>query len=332
MMQNKEVDCDRVMNKETFYPTNRLSEVIEADYRMMQVVCRFGIAMGFADKTISEVCHERGVDVHTFLAVINTVSGHLQSKSKPISLDLIDVRALLEYLKRTHTYLLHHQLPRMRRNLLGAIDCSGTNDVVFLLLKYFDMYVAEVRKHVAFEESEVYAYAECLLDGKQGGCEKKTFHRHNDDFVSRLHELINVFLQYCTQDEGRNDALNEVVYNIYRIEDDISIHCRIEDEMLMPLIHRLEHRRPRTITADNTDNKTATATQSPILSDREQDVAVCVAKGMSNKEIAEQLFLSVNTVTTHRRNIARKLNIHSAAGIAIYCVVRGLVKLEEIKI
>jgi len=53
---------------------------------------------------------------------------------------------------------------------------------------------------------------------------------------------------------------------------------------------------------------------------------------MSNKEIAEQLFLSVNTVTTHRRNIARKLNIHSAAGIAIYCVVRGLVKLEEIKI
>ena len=40
----------------------------------------------------------------------------------------------------------------------------------------------------------------------------------------------------------------------------------------------------------------------PLLSDREKDVLICVAKGMSNKEIAEQLYVSVNTVSTHRRN------------------------------
>ena len=320
------------MHKEMFYPTSRLSEVIEADYRMIQVVCRFGIAMGFGDKTISEACHERGVDVHTFLAVANSVNGHLQSNAKAVSLDLIDVGTLLDYLKRTHSYLIHHQMPRMRRNLLGAIDCSQPGEVVFLLLKYFDMYVAEVRKHVKHEETEVFAYAEELLNRKTADFEKKTFHRHNDDFVNRLHELINVFLQYCPQDAGRNDALNDVVYNIYRIEDDISIHCRIEDEMLMPLIHRLERRRPHIAASTATQAASSSATQSPVLSEREQAIAICVAKGLSNKEIAEQLFLSVNTVTTHRRNIARKLNIHSAAGIAIYCVVRGLLKLEDIKI
>ena len=324
------------MQKDTFYPTDRLSEVIESDYRLMQVVCRFGIAMGFADKTISEVCHENGVDVHTFLAVVNSVRGYMKSEPYSVSLDLVDARSLLDYLKRTHAYLIHHQLPRMRRNLLGAIDCSEPGDVVILLLKYFDLYVAEVRKHVEYEETEVFDYAQRLLDGQTTEDEKMDYHRHNEDFVVRLHDLINVFLQYCTQDSGRNDALNDVVYNIYRIEDDINIHCRIEDDMLMPLIRRMERRRGRigatTIGIAPTENPTAVSASASVLSDREQDVAVCVAKGMSNKEIAEQLFLSVNTVTTHRRNIARKLNIHSAAGIAIYCVVRGLVKLEEIKI
>ena len=298
---------------------------------MMQVVCRFGIAMGFADKTISEVCHEHGVDVHTFLAVINCVNGYLKSSEKSVSLELVDMRSLLDYLKRTHAYLIHHQLPRMRRNLLGAIDFSQHNDVVSLLLKYFDMYVAEVHRHVKFEESEIYEHAERLLAGTAAPDEKMTIQRHNEDFVNKLHELINIFLQYCPPDQAHNDALNEVVYNIYRIEDDIYVHCRVEDDMLVPLIRRLERRRPRVaVTSAPTEDSKQPSSSS--LSEREQAVAVCVAKGMANKEIAEQLFLSVNTVTTHRRNIARKLNIHSAAGIAIYCVVNKLVKLEDIKI
>ena len=68
------------------------------------------------------------------------------------------------------------------------------------------------------------------------------------------------------------------------------------------------------------------------LSDRERDVVVCVAKGMANKEIADKLCLSVNTVTTHRRNIARKLSIHTTAGITIYAIVNKLVTIEEINL
>jgi len=65
------------------------------------------------------------------------------------------------------------------------------------------------------------------------------------------------------------------------------------------------------------------------LSAREKEIVACVARGMANKEIADKLCLSVNTVTTHRRNIARKLQIHSSAGITIYAIVNKLVSLEE---
>ena len=67
------------------------------------------------------------------------------------------------------------------------------------------------------------------------------------------------------------------------------------------------------------------------LSQREKEIVICVVKGMTNKEIAESLFLSIHTVITHRRNISKKLQIHSAAGLTIYAIVNKLVELSDVK-
>ncbi|MDE5664730.1 MAG: LuxR C-terminal-related transcriptional regulator [Duncaniella sp.] len=67
------------------------------------------------------------------------------------------------------------------------------------------------------------------------------------------------------------------------------------------------------------------------LSPREKEVIVGIVKGLSNKEIASEMNVSVNTVMTHRRNIAAKLHIHTPAGLTIYAIVSNLVKLEDIK-
>ena len=63
----------------------------------------------------------------------------------------------------------------------------------------------------------------------------------------------------------------------------------------------------------------------------EKEIVICVVKGMTNKEIAEKLFLSIHTVITHRRNISKKLQIHSAAGLTIYAIVNKLVTLNDVK-
>lgn len=68
-----------------------------------------------------------------------------------------------------------------------------------------------------------------------------------------------------------------------------------------------------------------------VLSQREKEIVICVVKGMTNKEMAENLFLSIHTVITHRRNISRKLQIHSAAGLTIYAIVNKLVELSDVK-
>ena len=68
-----------------------------------------------------------------------------------------------------------------------------------------------------------------------------------------------------------------------------------------------------------------------VLSDREKDVLIYIAKGLINKEIAEALCLSVHTIATHRRNISTKLQIHTSVGLAIYAIANRLVNIEEIQ-
>ncbi|MDR0750879.1 MAG: LuxR C-terminal-related transcriptional regulator [Tannerellaceae bacterium] len=70
--------------------------------------------------------------------------------------------------------------------------------------------------------------------------------------------------------------------------------------------------------------------EQQLLSVREKEIVVCVVKGMTNREIADLLYLSTHTIITHRRNIARKLQIHSASGLTVYAIVNKLVELSDI--
>lgn len=68
-----------------------------------------------------------------------------------------------------------------------------------------------------------------------------------------------------------------------------------------------------------------------LLSQRECEVVTWVARGLTNKEIADVLHLSPHTVVTHRRNIAAKLDIHSPSGLTIYALMNNLISMEEAK-
>ncbi|MBK5720816.1 response regulator transcription factor [Dysgonomonas sp. Marseille-P4677] len=67
------------------------------------------------------------------------------------------------------------------------------------------------------------------------------------------------------------------------------------------------------------------------LSDREKEILISVVKGRSNKEIAEHHNISIHTAITHRRNITRKLKVHSISGLTIYAIINKLVDISEIK-
>lgn len=76
------------------------------------------------------------------------------------------------------------------------------------------------------------------------------------------------------------------------------------------------------------------ATQAPRndineLSTRERDILTAVAKGKTNKEIADEFNISIYTVISHRRNISQKLGINSISGLTVYAIMNKLVDMSD---
>ncbi len=67
------------------------------------------------------------------------------------------------------------------------------------------------------------------------------------------------------------------------------------------------------------------------LSDREITILKQVVDGLTNQEIADKLFLSIHTITTHRKNITRKLGIKSVSGLTVYALMNKIVDLKDIE-
>jgi len=149
-----------------------------------------------------------------------------------------------------------------------------------------------------------------------------------------LRELKLMIIKYLPTDAYRNNKLTATLYDIYNNEEWLRHHAEVEDHIFTPAIRRLERQLKQLDVTKNISSMVFKGGQenSDTLSEREQDVIVCVVQGMQNKEIADHLCISINTVITHRRNIARKLQIHSPAGLTIYAIVNGLVDISSVKL
>ena len=312
-----------------------MSDVISDDYRMLQIISRFGIKLGFGDQTVGATCRSAGVDVSTFLTVVNYVKDPAHARISEM-VEQVDVPALIAYLKNSHSYFVDFRLPGIRRKLLEAIDLSSGNRLAMLILRFYDEYAQEVEHHMTFENNHVHPYVETLL---QGRLPQETFRSIEEQYDEQhanieksLSELKSIIVKYYPSDNSAS-LMGEVLMDIFMTDEDLHSHCHMEDTLFAECIRRLEQDVRR---RGGQPVEEAVETQSEpsgeALSEREKEIIVQVVKGLSNKEIAEALFISVNTVMTHRRNIARKLQIRSAAGLTIYAIVNGLVNLDDVQL
>ena len=318
-----------------YHDIDPMSDVISDDYRILQIISRFGIKLGFGDQTVGATCRAAGVDVSTFLTVVNYVKDAAHARISEM-VEQVDIPALIAYLKNSHSYFVDFRLPGIRRKLLEAIDLSSGNRLAMLILRFYDEYAQEVERHMTFENTHVHPYVETLL---QGRLPQESFHSIEEQYDEQhanieksLSELKSIIVKYYPSDNSAS-LMGEVLMDIFMTDEDLHSHCHMEDTLFAECIRRLENdvRRQGGQPVEE-PVETPQETVGEVLSEREKEIIVQVVRGLSNKEIAEALFISVNTVMTHRRNIARKLQIRSAAGLTIYAIVNGLVNLDDVEL
>ena len=305
--------------------------LIRDNYDLLQMLGSFGISLGFGDKTVMETCQDNDVDTYTFLAVVNFTAndyGECEADAQ------LCVPTLLHYLEASHAYFLDFQLPYIRRELQESLDESES--LAKLILRFYDEYAHEIRRHMKYEQKTLFPYVQSLIEGRPANdYNVETFSKHHGATDKRLRELKLLIIKYLPQDGLHNNQLTATLHDIYENEVWLRQHAMVEDHIFVPVIRRLEQQTKQSDVTRNISDmvfKAATGQNPDALSDREKDVIISLVQGMSNKEIADHLCISVNTVITHRRNIARKLQIHSPAGLTIYAIVNNLVDISAVKL
>lgn len=316
-------------NLKIYESGDKMIMLIKDNYSTLQALGSFGINLGFGDKTVAETCEMNGVDTYTFLAVVNFTINDSASYEND---DQISVPTLLHYLEASHTYYLDFQLPFIRRELQESI--SEGDQLGQLIMKFYDEYAHEIRRHMKYEEKTLFPYVQSLIENRPtSDYDIETFSKHHESADKKLRELKLLIIKYLPANAHLNNKLMATLYDIYNNEEWLRQHAEVEDHIFTPAIRRLERQTKQDDVTKNITSMVFKGGQenSDALSDRERDVIICVVQGMQNKEIADHLCISTNTVITHRRNIARKLQIHSPAGLTIYAIVNGLVDISSVK-
>ena len=305
-------------SNEPYKMHQHLRELVQDNPRLLMALSRFGIPSNRVSTHIKDLSE---IDIHpqTFLAVANLISGKCADTSE------IDLSSLTNYLKRAHTYFLEFCLPSIRRKLIHALDYTISPELTLQILQFFDDYVNEVRCHMNYEDLTLFPYISKMLSGEDTeGYSIDIFAQHHDAVASKLCRLKDVLIRYSGNADI--DLMNSVLFDIINTEIDLSDHCMKEDEILIPAVKKAERNKPEPQKGKDTN----IPAPAEILAKREKEILACVAKGMSNKEIADSLCISIHTVTTHRRNICSKLGLHSSAALTIYSILNGVIDLKDI--
>lgn len=319
-----------MMKSQKLYEADdKLITLIKDNYNILQSLGAFGINLGFGDKTVSEVCEAQNVDTYTFLAIVNlSINGYKAFDD----CSRLSIPTLLHYLRASHEYYLGFQLPFIRKELQEALD--EKDNLARLILKLYDEYADEINKHMKYEEKFLFPYVESLLKKEpMPNYDIETFSKHHGQTDQKLRELKNIIIKYLPSDGLHNNQLSATLCDIYNNEEWLAKHSEVEEEIMIPAIRELEKKSKQSDVSTKISNMLSNnANSQETLSEREKDVIISLVQGMTNKEIANHLCIAPNTVITHRRNIARKLQIHTPAGLTIYAIVSNLVDISSVRI
>lgn len=219
-----------------YLQTDLMYDIINDNYRMLLVISRFNIPLGFDNKTVKEVCEDADVDINAFLTISNLLSNNEDLETKTLSTKE-SIEGVLSYLKNSHKYFLEYRLPAIRAKLSEALSADKT-EIAFAIITFFDDYVAEIERHMDYEDEKVFPYIERLCIGeKTPNYNISTFEIEHTEIEAKLRDLKSILIKYY---KSSNHYINAVLFDIYDCQEDILSHGYIEDHLLIPAVKEVE--------------------------------------------------------------------------------------------
>lgn len=303
----------------------KMSELVESNFHLLSVFARVGINRSFGEKTVAEACAQAALDTDTFLLLCQVYSTP-DYRPTPQQLRDCHINDILKYLHKSHDYYLN--------NLVGMADalerliapCSERQKEV--IRHFYSDYKLELERHFDYEEQQVIPYIQRLVLGLgDGGFIMNKFEENHSQIRESLADLTNLVLKSLPA-ECDNDLRTDFLISLYHLQQDLDSHTSIEDDIMVPMVKLIEN--PRVTPAAEGRDIASEEDSRSALSEREKEILVSVAEGLSNKEIADRHNISVNTVISHRKNITKKTGIRTVAGLTVYAILNNLIEIGDV--
>lgn len=215
----------------------KLADLLFANYNLIFILSRFGIKLGFGEKTIEEVCRQYDISTSLLLMVAN-VSTFNDYVPEDKDIKSLNVEELIEYLHSSHTYYLEDRMRNIEMELKGLyVDDRTYGDV---LDRFFLEYKNEVINHFDYEENTVFPYIRNLINNKEiSEYHIDQFEENHSNIEDKLDDLINILMKYLpqTKDEEKKE---DVLFSIFLFAKDLNKHTLIEDKVLIPCVKQIE--------------------------------------------------------------------------------------------
>ncbi|MBP5326893.1 MAG: hemerythrin domain-containing protein [Bacteroidales bacterium] len=218
----------------------KLADIIAANHNVILLLPRFGIPLGFGEKSVREVCASSGVPEDFMLLICNlyTFEDYLPLIDE---LSEIDMSPLVPYLKASHRYYTEERLPHIGAhidNIAGRID----NRYGKVFQQFYADFRNQIEEHFSSEERYEFARVLALQQGaSRRGLMKGTSKRSHPDLVDKLNDLTQIVYKYLPGNVLPEETM-ELVFDILQLSSDIQKHALIEDKILQPYMQWLERR------------------------------------------------------------------------------------------
>lgn len=288
------------------YANMRMSEVVSEHLSLIPVINRFGIRLGVGDETVMALCEANDIDTDFFLTIVNTFINEDYFPEK--KLQNFHLTQIIDYLKQTNRYYLQYQLPNIDRHLQLFIHTSGgSNASLQLLGNIFASFREKLCGRIQTDEKEWFPQLLSLGEKEQNrrNTRSKRSVDTDESIEAMMDDMRNIMIKHLTGVYDEN-LCYAVLFAIDALGRDIRQHNRIRNRILLPMVDDNSH-----------------------LSNREKEVLKLIVSGYTNKEIAARLFVSLNTILTHRKNITAKLGIKTIPGLTFYAITHKII--TEIK-
>lgn len=220
-----------------FSPKSKLSELIQANYKLLFVLRRMGVALGFGETNVEDMCRRYGISPDFFLMICRIHSS--DNTLLPSEwIDRLKVGELVDYLHRSHLYY-SQQIPVLRSKIRRMVEaCEPIH--LKILERFIDDYRHETDNHFAYEEETVFPYIRNLAEGRPGnGYSIEQFERNHSNIDEKLGDLQNIILKYLPESCDA-DLRDEVLFDIFLLEEDLGKHTLLENQILIPYVAKLE--------------------------------------------------------------------------------------------